>query len=138
MRIPHTSPLFALISERLRWLGARHTVLAQNVANADTPGYRPSDLIPFVRTLREPPRPSPPTLARTSARHLAGSAPALSPDPRSRAVGSYETAPSGNAVVLEEEVQKLAQNQLEHRLATQLYARHLAMLKTALGTPPGS
>ncbi|MCS7267573.1 MAG: flagellar basal body rod protein FlgB [Geminicoccaceae bacterium] len=134
MRVPAHSPLFALISERARWLGARHTVLAQNVANADTPGYRPSDLSPFERALREPPRSAAPPLVRTSPLHLAGTAPARSADPRTREVGSYEIAPSGNAVVLEEEMQKLAQNQLDHQLATSLYTRHLAMLRTALGT----
>src|SRR5487761_1715476 len=37
-------PLFAALSKRMAWLTERQTVLAQNVANADTPGYVAQDL----------------------------------------------------------------------------------------------
>jgi flagellar basal-body rod protein FlgB len=34
----------ALAERRLHWLDRRQQVLARNIANADTPGFRPSDL----------------------------------------------------------------------------------------------
>ena len=37
-------PLFAALSKRMSWLADRQAVLAQNVANADTPGYAARDL----------------------------------------------------------------------------------------------
>ncbi len=40
------APLFKLMSARLAWLGEREVVLGQNLANADTPDYRPRDLRP--------------------------------------------------------------------------------------------
>ncbi len=40
------SVLFELISARTRWLAQREAVLTRNVANADTPDYRPLDLKP--------------------------------------------------------------------------------------------
>lgn len=131
------STLFALLSRRAAWLGSRHGVLAQNIANADTPGYRPLDLAPFERTLgRNEPAPFP-GLARTNARHLPGRAPAPGVDPAAKRTGAYEIAPSGNAVVLEEQMEKLARTQLDHQLATSLYGRHIALLKTVLGTATG-
>ena len=36
--------LFDLISAKTAWLGQRQALLGQNVANADTPGFRPRDL----------------------------------------------------------------------------------------------
>ncbi|QNT68118.1 flagellar basal body rod protein FlgB [Defluviicoccus vanus] len=39
--------LFAQMQARLDWLDRRQGVLAQNIANADTPGYRPQDLKAF-------------------------------------------------------------------------------------------
>lgn len=131
------STLFALLSRRAAWLGSRQGVLAQNIANADTPGYRPLDLVPFEQTLaRGEPAPFP-GLGRTNARHLAGRAPAFGAEPAAKRTGAYEIAPSGNAVVLEEQMEKLARTQLDHQLATSLYGRHIALLKTALGTATG-
>lgn len=137
MSVPVHSLLFALLSSRAAWLGARQGVLAQNLANADTPGFRPSDLVPFERALAASGSRSPPALARTTAAHLPGSGAGRSDDPRGRRVASWEVAPSGNAVVLEEQMEKLARTQLDHQLAIGLYARHVAMLRTALGTATG-
>jgi flagellar basal-body rod protein FlgB len=131
------SLLFALLSRRAAWLGARQGVLAQNVANADTPGFRPTDLVPFERALTASSSISAPSLARTVPAHLPGIGPPRPGDPRDRRAGSWEVAPSGNAVVVEEQMEKLARNQLDHQLVTGLYARHVAMLKTALGTSTG-
>src|ERR1044072_2825096 len=40
-------PLFSLLSGRMSWLSARQSVLAENVANADTPNYIARDLKPM-------------------------------------------------------------------------------------------
>ncbi|HEX3209545.1 MAG TPA: hypothetical protein VHQ91_09215 [Geminicoccaceae bacterium] len=40
------APLFKLMSARLAWLSQREVILGQNLANADTPNYRPRDLRP--------------------------------------------------------------------------------------------
>jgi flagellar basal-body rod protein FlgB len=71
-------------------------------------------------------------LAATSPGHIAapmGDTTTYPQGPR----GGFETKPSGNAVVLEEEMMKVAQTQMDHQTATSLYARGLAMLKTAIG-----
>ena len=55
----------------------------------------------------------------------------------SRRVDGYETAPAGNAVVLDEQMGKLAETQLDYELTTNLYRRQVGMLKTALGSSQG-
>lgn len=128
--------LFDLISGRQQWLSRRQAVLTQNVANADTPRYEPLDLKPArAAELRRQGAGGMAGvgLARTALVHLAGSAPRAN-EPRAREVDGFETAPSGNAVVLDEQLQKLGETQLGYELATNLYRRHVGLLKTALGT----
>jgi flagellar basal-body rod protein FlgB len=68
---------------------------------------------------------------QTNAAHLGG----LSGDSRfgeDKSVG-YETRPTGNAVHLEDEMLKVAANQMDYQAATTLYTRSLGLMKTALG-----
>lgn len=37
-------PLLAMLKTRMHWHQTRQKLLAENVANADTPGFRPNDL----------------------------------------------------------------------------------------------
>ena len=39
-------PLLSMLKDRMSWLSARQSVLSQNVANADSPGYTAHDLKP--------------------------------------------------------------------------------------------
>jgi flagellar basal-body rod protein FlgB len=128
------APLFALLSQKSSWLAQRQAVLARNVANADTPAYVPHDVVPFEQHLRGAVgRLQPPGLHLTHAAHRPGPPqPAFGPA-RDRETGSYETAPSGNAVVLEEEVQKLASTRHEHELATELYGKYVKLVRHAMG-----
>jgi len=49
-------PVFAAITKRMHWLNQRQKVLADNIANSDTPGYAPKDLkeINFKRINDQP------------------------------------------------------------------------------------
>lgn len=47
--------------------------------------------------------------------------------------GPFEVRPAGNAVDLEEEMTKVASNQMDYQAATSLYGRSLGLLKTAMG-----
>jgi len=107
-----------LAERRLNWLDRRQTVLAQNVANADTPGYRPMDITPFAR-------------ASGTAGHLAGA-------PR-RAAGAAEdrvaaeATPDGNAVSLDREALRIAETDSAHALAMAVHRSVMGMFRLALG-----
>lgn len=120
-------PLFRLIHERLSWLGARERVISQNVANSDTPGYRPVDLAPqrFDEALGAALAP-----VRSDPRHLAP------PGMDGRIETRKATHPlklSGNAVDLESELMKASDTAAQHALVTSLYRKQLGFIAIALG-----
>lgn len=121
-----STDLFSLAEQRLDWVGRRQQLLAQNVANANTPGYEARDLKPFAALLAS----KAVSLAATSPLHLA----ALSdPAEEDQAAVVAERAPDGNAVSLDTELTKLADTDGMHELATDLYTKYLGMFRLALG-----
>ena len=63
--------LFDLAERRLAWIARRQAVLAQNIANANTPHFQPHDLKPFAAALSGMNASAP---VRTQPNHLAGAA----------------------------------------------------------------
>ena len=103
----------------------RHSVLAGNVANVDTPGYRSVDLeeIPATQASGE--------LARTDDRHLATSeleGTRLSFDDSPGGAGM-----DGNTVELERELAKMDANRVRYGTVTELASRRLMLLRYAAG-----
>jgi flagellar basal-body rod protein FlgB len=129
-------PLIGMLKTRMGWLEDRQRVLAQNVANADTPGFRTHDIEPldFKKVLSQTPTPKT-TLALTSPEHIAATASGDIDKYGRPRVKTFEIRPNGNAVVLEDEMTKVAQNQIDYQAATSLYSRSLGLIKTALGKP---
>ena len=124
-------PIFSMLRTRMEWHQTRQKVLAENVANADTAGYRPRDLV-APNFERETIRPViGVALSTTEGTHIGGGATERTPF-RSRA-GGYETRPTGNAVSLEDQMMKVAANQMDFQAATSLYSHSLNLIKTALG-----
>lgn len=125
-------PVFAALRTRMQWAQERQRLLAENVANADTPNYRPRDLTPP----KFDPAPAAPVasvaVARTNPAHIAGST-ATNTRFQIDRKGGYEIRATGNAVVIEDEMMKVAANQMDYQAATTLYGRSLALMKTALG-----
>ena len=120
-----------MLRTRMHWHQERQRLLAENVSNADTPKYRPRDLAPPQFDRRQI-AVAPVALARTEGAHIAAAVeqhdavpggPPRRPDVR----------PSGNAVNLEDEMIKVAANQMDYQAATTLYQRSLGLIKTAVG-----
>ncbi len=125
--------IFAVLGKRMDWLSQRQQVLAQNVANADTPQYVPRDLdeAEFGRILRNQLRPVDPTT--TQAAHLQGTAQRGGPANSTRQNDPYETSPSGNAVIIEEQLINVTKTQSDYQMIVNLYRKHMDMVRTALG-----
>ena len=123
-------PLFSMLRTRMQWHQERQRLLSENVANADTPRFQPRDLTP---PKFDPTRPASPGigLVRTSAAHIASSSDNARFQLDRR--GGFDARPSGNAVSLEDEMLKVASNQMDYQAVTSLYSRGLGMLKTAIG-----
>ncbi len=125
-------PLLSMLRTRMHWHQERQQLLAQNVANADTPGYRPLDLVSPDFSSKVP-RPPALALVRTDPAHLAGVGLDGAPQFEQNRRGGYEIRPAGNAVNLEDEMMKVAGNQMDYQAATTLYSHSLSLIKTALG-----
>ena len=126
-----SNSLIGLINKRMDYLTQRQRVLAQNVSNANTPNYRAQDMkeSDFAKALKTQSHVAAPVL--THPGHLS---PLKQPDnfALNRGQGAYETAPDGNSVVLEEQSNKLAQNQIDYATATNIYSKYLSMMKLAV------
>jgi flagellar basal-body rod protein FlgB len=123
-------PLFSMLRTRMQWHQERQRLLSENVANSDTPNFRPRDLAPLsfdrmtsVASIG---------LSRTESGHISSSDSSSSGFATSR-TGTYEVRPTGNAVNLEDEMIKVAANQMDYQAATTLYTRSLNLIKTAIG-----
>jgi flagellar basal-body rod protein FlgB len=124
-------PVFSALKQRMHWHDARQHVLAENVANANMPGFTPRDLVATGRQQQLRPA-GPVQVALTSAAHIAGRPVAGSGPDGAREQPGWETTPDGNSVVLEEQMMKLTQNQMDHQMVTTLYSRGLALLRASL------
>ncbi|MGC9418336.1 MAG: FlgB family protein [Rhodovulum sp.] len=109
--------------------GTRQAVIARNVANADTPGYRAQDIADFNETYRKAGDQMP--LRATRAGHLSAG------DTGLRAARIHEdqvpSEPNGNSVSLEEEMLKAAETKSKHDQAIAVYRSSLGILRTCLG-----
>jgi flagellar basal-body rod protein FlgB len=123
-----TRDVLSLAQRRLGWLDRRQAVLAQNIANADTPSFRPRDVTPFAQALAAA---GAPPLARTQAAHLPGGGAARAGTAQDRSVA--EAVPDGNAVSLDREAVRMAETDTAHALAMAVHRSFMGMFRTALG-----
>lgn len=125
-------PILSMLRTRMEWHQQRQKVLSENVANSDTPGYRPRDLTQPDFSGTEIVGAAPVQVAQTDGSHLSLSG-GGSGQFRSKGYGSFEIRPAGNGVSIEDQMMKVANNQMDYAAATALYTRSLNLLKTALG-----
>ena len=125
-------PILSMLRTKMQWHQERQRLLSENIANADTPNFRASDLAPPKFDLSAPGLQTV-GLQRTSSAHFAGAAGGQAGRFQSTRQGASETRPTGNAVSLEDEMMKVAENQMDYQAASTLYAKSLGLVKTALG-----
>jgi flagellar basal-body rod protein FlgB len=120
--------LFAVAEKRLLWTAQRQSVLAANIANANTPAYQARDIDSFASVLAGQGGVEP---TRTQPGHLAGSIPnglaSLTRNPpKARSL-------DGNSVALDDQLTKVADTQTTQALVTTVWKKYMGMFKMALG-----
>jgi flagellar basal-body rod protein FlgB len=109
--------IFTLATARAQHAAARQAVVAQNIANADTPGYRARDIADFMDSW-------------VGAADSAGAPTAMVP----RVIDAQTPAsPNGNTVSLELEMLRGIEAQRAHSRALQIYGSAMNILRTSLG-----
>lgn len=126
-----TIPLFAALTKRMTWLTQRQTVLAENVANANTPGYIAKDLkeLDFGSILGKSAGKL--QLAATEPGHIMS--PAQDDTTAPIVTDTEDQSLDGNGVSLESQMMKVSTNAADYALVTTLYKQNVDMVKTALG-----
>ncbi len=125
--------LFRMLTARMRWLNERQAVIASNVANADTPNYQANDLKPLDFKSELQASQSRLKTQTTNAAHLRPARAGGEFENISLKGKANEITPTGNAVVIEDEMMKVAETVADYQLMTNLYTKHVAMLKSVLG-----
>ncbi len=121
--------LIRMASAIARHAGVRHRVVAQNIANADTPGYRARDVKAFAEYVNEPF-----TARATRPGHLG-----MAPLARAACRPDYfddlgvDAGPNGNSVSLEHVMVKAVEAQNQHALAITIYRKVYDLMRLGLG-----
>lgn len=133
-------PIFMMMKQRMQWLTERQQVLSQNVANSDTPGYQARDLkeLDFGSMLEASGARLTPVA--TQAGHIGSPVASGLGLKLGQARGGevikkpdFETTPTGNSVVLEDEMIKVSQTQMDYQTVTGLYSKSMGLIRMALG-----
>jgi flagellar basal-body rod protein FlgB len=129
--------LFSLLSEKMDYLTQRQGVVAQNIAQANTPNYKPKDIISFDEVLQKTQfsnnqGKSGFQLATTNPKHVSGLV-GSGLFKTSKLDDKYEVKPSGNAVNIEQQMSQMSDTTSQYQMMTGLYKKTMSLLKTALG-----
>lgn len=108
---------FSIASQQNRWLSVRQSVIAQNIAHANTPGFKAMDVEPFEAVLNATGL----KMQKTQASHLSPSSGAGS-DAQTQEESEWAVLHSGNSVSLEEQLFKSSE-------VTGAYSRNTGVMK---------
>jgi len=126
--------LFQALGSKINHLKQSHNITASNIANADTPGYRPHEIetVDFGRVLSNVTKSNTLSPMVTNPRHMPTYDQIDNPD-IGKQKRTYESAPSGNAVIMEEQLIKSNKTMMDYSLMLNLYKKNVGMIKMALG-----
>lgn len=126
-------PLLAGLASRLNFLSARSAVIAENIANADTPNFTAKEVkAPDFKALaRSAAGPSATAMRVSDEKHVATAPRANTGAYRTVAAPDGEASLTGNKVSLETQAMKLSQTRQDYALATSIYRKGLSMLRIA-------
>jgi len=125
------------MKSKLGYLSERQGILAQNVANADTPDYKAKDLAaPDFKKMVSSAGSSVQNLhmKTTNPKHLTGGGASGTSHKVTSRDKTDELNPNGNNVVIEEEMAKIGENQAEYLKVLNLYSKAISMFKSAIGS----
>lgn len=134
---PDDIPLLSMLRDSLGYHNARQRAIADNVANANTPGYTPSDIprSEFERVLAGQ-NSGWTGLRTTDERHYGASESGSTRRYNAQAAPDSETTVNGNSVVIEEQMVRANENRMRFETALSLYQKSLNMIRLA-SRPPG-
>lgn len=127
--------LFKLMDAKLAYVSQRQGVIANNIANANTPNYKAYDVkAPDFKAILNASAPVVKASSMTLTNGVHIDIQALDGvDAKAEAGSSYEISPDGNAIDIEEQMLKASKNSSDATIVTGLYAKQLSLLRMAIG-----
>lgn len=130
-------PLMAALKSRMKWHNNNQSVISENIAHADTPGFKAKELSEqdfsgLVDELSSGGGTSM-QMRANNARHMNATGATAGAGAEKQETKDGEESPTGNSVVLEEEMMKLANNQMKYGMVVNLYKKNMGLLNIALG-----
>lgn len=130
--------IFKMAGEKMNWLAARQNILAQNVANSNTPSYLPREIedFDFKGFLSEAKQGATPKVQMyvTNPMHLKGNEARIDSKYDVYTIKpNYETSLDGNGVIVEEEMAKMDETRSNYDLVASIYQKNISLINTALG-----
>jgi flagellar basal-body rod protein FlgB len=128
-------PVLSALRTKMQWHQVRQRLLSENVANSDSPAFKPHDLVEpkFDGNGASTGSIAALAMARTSPGHIAPSAGSGSESFEQDRQVKFNSTPTGNAVNLENEMLKSSDNQMDYAAVSSLYSKSLHVLKVAIG-----
>lgn len=140
-----TPAILGGIEREMRHLAERQRIIAQNIANSETTGYKAreveapnfADLLAQQDAGGGTPRIARPRVSLTAGMTALGARGTMSGGSIVLDHNVTETKPDGNNVTLEDQLLKMGQVQADFAAMTSLYRKQQGLLKTALGKGGG-
>lgn len=132
-------PLMNAISQRMEWLTEKQQVISQNVANANTPGYRSKvleepDFQGLVDLSMNAGGRTKLALRKTNPNHISqGGSVTMRGGKVADDSRAAESTPTGNNVVLEDQMLDMTKTQMDYNTMVNLYRKQVGLIRTALG-----
>jgi flagellar basal-body rod protein FlgB len=130
--------LLDALHARMGWLSSRQKIVAENVANASTPGFKPHDLAAqdfgALMAGGGPGAEGQVGLMVTNAMHIQMQDP-LPAGAREVTANDSETTMDGNSVVLEEQMLKMAESRQQFEAAVGFYEKSMSLVRMAIRAP---
>ena len=123
------SGLFDILTKKMSYLNQKQAVIAENVANVDTPGYKQLSLKAF--TFGDALKQVGASMSVTNPRHII---PASMAGTNAQTFESKDTevAPSGNSVDIEQQMAEVSKTSMDYQTMTAIYKKMTGLFKIAI------
>lgn len=125
--------ILGLVGNKLSYLTQKQSVLAENVANANTPDYKAKTLESFGSYYdREITSGTTEAMKTTDSKHIIPAS-LSGVNSKKKSMASFETVPSGNSIDLEQQMMEVSKTTIDYQAGLAIYQKFTGLFRTAIG-----
>lgn len=126
--------LNGMMKSHMKYMTERQHVLAQNIANIDTPAYKARDLKKLDFGKLAEAMSNKLEMRVTNPKHLSGTSAAPTTFRSDKDKDTFETTPTQNNVVLEDQMAKVSDTGAEYTLSSNMLHKYTQLYRKAAGS----